>query len=280
LFSTKEFIDASRSFVCIRIETYENKESQERVRSLLNGRLANTAFCMFDPEGRRQLTRAGRSPNQVIAGTGGKGAEENDAIIDQMCYTALRFREKGAARDMVLPDFLSFGQALNVASADQRLLVFVNADDAALEKLSPTLREVFSDDEIIGRFHLDLAGEYDAQWTKSIRGSTSQPAIHIIRGGKFGMDGAVVNQLPLDSSLEEIKTTLLAENKKFNLTEQRKDYASHVMEGKRKGIEFESKIPYGEDLDGDGEIDQRRRRGGGKNGGAEFQRRRGFGRTR
>jgi len=167
---------------------------------------------MFDPQGKRHLTRTGRSPEQAM---GRKG-----------------YRPKGKDNDAVLQDFLSFGQALNVASADQRLLVFVNADRAAIKKLSPTLKKLFTDQE----------------------------------AGKFGLDGSIVSRLPLESTLEEIKTALLADNEKFNSTEQRKDYASHVMEGKRKGIKFESEIPYGEDMDGDGEIDPRRGGGGGGKG--------------
>ena len=242
------------------------------VRSLLNGRLANTVFGMFDPQGRRRLSRTGRSPNQVL---GGKGPDQNDEIIAAMNDVASRYRGKGKDKDAVLQDFLSFGQALNVASGDQRLLVFVNADEAAIEKLSPTLKELFADEEIIGRFHLDFAGKEDTKWTMAIKEAKSAPAINIIRAGKFGLDGSIENRLPLTADLDEIKATLLFENMKFNATEERKDYSRHVMSGKRAGINYESEIPYGEDLDGDGEIDQSGRRGGG--GGIDQRGRRGPG---
>ena len=89
------------------------------------------------------------------------------------------------------------------------------------------------------------------------------------------MDGSIENRLPLTADLDEIKATLLFENMKFNATEERKDYSRHVMSGKRAGINYESEIPYGEDLDGDGEIDQSGRRGGG--GGIDQRGRRGPG---
>jgi len=57
LFATKEFIEASRKFVCIRIETYENKKSEAMVRKLLGGKFANTAFAIFNPTGTQQLSR-------------------------------------------------------------------------------------------------------------------------------------------------------------------------------------------------------------------------------
>ena len=240
------------------------------VRSLLNGSYANTAFCIFDPQGKQRLTRSGRSPSQV-AGRG--GGDSNDGIIRAMNGIASAYSAIGGEAE--LQDFLSFGQALNVASADQRLLIFVNADKTAVEEISPTLKELFVDEEIIGRFHLDFVGEEDEKWRKSIKGAKSNPAINIIRAGKFGLDGVVMSQLPLDSSLDELKTTLLADNEKFSSSEQRKEYADHVMEGKRKGIKYESEIPYGEDRNGDGEIDQRGRRGqgGGRPGGRGGRRR-------
>ena len=199
----------------------------------------------------------------------------NEGIIDEMNTAASRYRRKGQSNDAVLQDFLSFEQAMNVASADQRLLVFVNADRAAVKKLTPTLKELFASEEIIGRFHLDFAGEKDAKWRKSIEGAKSKPAINIIQAGKYGFEGAIVSQLPLDSSLEEIRAKLLADNKSFSSTEERKLYASHVMEAKRAGIKDQNEIPYGEDRDGDGKIDQRRGRGagGGRNSGMKQGRR-------
>ena len=266
MFSTKEFVEASRNFVCIRIETYENKENEERIRKLLNGKFANTSFCMFDPPGRRRLTRTGRSPGQVMGRRTGGG---NEGIIKEMYDAASRYRKQGSDRDALLQDFLSFSQALNIASADQRLLVFVNADENAVKSVSPTLKKLFTDDEIIGRFHLDFAGKEDAKWSKAVKGSNSKNGINIIRAGKFGLEGSIMSQLSIDATFDEIKTTLLAENRKFNSTEERKDYADHVMEGKRAGVKSESAIPWGEDLDGDGKIDERTRGKGGQRGGAK-----------
>ena len=265
MFSTPDFIEASRSFVCVRIETYENEENEELIRSILNGVYANTAFCIFDPQGKRRLSRSGRSPGQVL---GGRDKFDNDDIIDEMFRIAKRYPVAENQQNAGLQDFLSFTQALNVASADQRLLVFVNADSPAIEEVSPVLEKLFSDEEIIGRFHLDLAGEGDKDWGDSINGSTSNPAINVIRSGKYGQDGTIVSELSLDSTLEEIKAALLADNEKFAKSEQRKTYNLHVRQGKRQGIEAQTEIPYGEDRDADGEIDQRPGRGdrGGNNG--------------
>ena len=225
---------------------------------------------MFNPEGTRRLSRAGRSPTQVM----GRDASDNAGIIDEMKQVASRYEPK-ATDGAVLQDFLSFRQALNVASADQRLLVFVNGEEAAVKELMPTLQKVFADEEIVGRFHLDILGDKDTKWVDAIKGAKSKPAINIIQAGKFGLDGTLMSELPMDSSLEQLKEKLLAENKKFGSSEDRKVYADHVMEGKRKGINFENEIPRGEDRDGDGEIDRSRR---GRRGGAGRSGRGGSGR--
>jgi hypothetical protein len=142
LFAKKEFIEASRKFVCIRIETYENKESEAMVRKLLNGKFANTAFCVFDPQGKRQLSSAGRSPSQGLQTRGGRGRgrggpsakpgsgtaaedDSHDNVIRQMQRIAGQFKSTGESEETALQDFNTFRQALNVASADQRLLMFV-----------------------------------------------------------------------------------------------------------------------------------------------------------
>ena len=64
----------------------------------------------------------------------------------------------------MLQEFNSFRQALNVASADQRLLVLVDADQKDREVLDVVLRQVFADPEVTGKFHLafaDPTGEED-----------------------------------------------------------------------------------------------------------------------
>ena len=248
MFATLEFIDASRKFVCIRIETYENKESEAKVRELLNGRFANTAFCVFDPQGERQLSRSGRSPSQGLAKRRGVEGASDEAVIENMNRIAAQFPPKGKAVDAVLQDFLTFRQALNVASADQRLLLFVNVKPDSRSSVDASLKKVFADLEIIGKFHLNFADpSVDQDWGKEIKDANEKPGLVIIRAGEYGIDGSVIMQLPVDSSAKNIKSALLAANQKFAKAEDRKEYATHVRQGRRKGIYFENEIPYGED---------------------------------
>lgn len=234
------------------------------IREILGGTYANTAFCIFDPSGEQRLSRAGRSPSQVLVSRR-RAAEldessTNAAVIRQLNQIASRFKPTGDAKDAQLQDFDSFRQALNVASADQRLLVFVNADQEAATVVKPTLQTVLADPEVVGRFHVNFVNaKTDKEWAKSIKGSTSKPGLVVIRSGQFGIDGEVVQHLPLDTKADALKESLLAANKKFASVEQRKRYSTHVQQGRRKRVYFENEIPYGEDRDGDGKADGRAR---------------------
>ena len=261
MFAKQEFIDASRKFVCIRIETYENKESEAKVRELLNGRFANTAFCVFDPQGERRLTRSGRSPDHGLGSRRDKGDDSDDLVIENMNRIAAKYQAKGKADETLLQDFLTFRQALNVASADQRLLLFANVEEKSRSKVEATLKRVFVDSEIVGKFHLNFADpKVDGDWGKAIKGANKKPGLIIIRSGEYGIDGTVIEQLPVDADEEKIKSALLVANQKFAIVEGRKDYASHVKQGRRRRIYFENEIPYGEDRGGGGNADRKRGR--------------------
>lgn len=226
------------------------------VRELLNGRFANTAFCVFDPQGEKKLSRAGRGPKDLAPRRRRDSSDE--VIIDEMKRIAAQFKPTDVKGEVVLQDFDSFRQALNVASADQRLLIFFNSED---ETLKQNLRTALADEEMIAKFHLDFADrKTDKEWSQLVRGAGEKPGIVIIQAGKFGQDGVVVQQLLETATADQVLATLKESNKQFAESETRKTYREHVMEGRRKGIYFENEIPYGEDRDGDGKSDRRRGR--------------------
>lgn len=225
------------------------------VRTLLNGRFANTAFCVFNPQGNQKLSRSGRSPNDLVPG---RGNATDDGIMREMNRIASRFKPTNEG-EVVLQDFNSFRQALNVASADQRLLIFVNSENKAVEQ---NLRTALTDEDVIAKFHIDFADrKTDQKWSQFVRGAGQKPGIAIIQSGKFGQDGVVIQQLAEASTSDQILTALKDCNEKFAASETRKTYSQHVQEGRRKGVYFENEIPYGEDRDGDGKVDSKKRGG-------------------
>ena len=232
------------------------------VRKYLNGRFANTAFCVLSPDGEERLSGTGRSPAMGLAPRGGRRGPDgdDDVVMEAMERIAKNYRPKGDPNTPVVQDFHSFRQALNVASGDQRLLLFVAAPAAEREGLRKSLRPVMGDPDIIGRFHADFGDTPDAEWAENIDGAKSKPGMFIVRAGKFGQDGKLLAQLPLDATAAEIKASLLKANAEFAKTEERKVYRDHVSQGKRQRVYFENGMPYGEDRDGDGVIDQRKGR--------------------
>lgn len=263
MFSKEDFLKVSRKFVCIRIETFENKAAEKQVRALLNGRYANTAFCIFDPQGNQRLTRSGRGPSSALGTRGRKSEPVDDRfIIRQMHQIAANFSPKSDQGDAVLQDFHSFRQALNVASADQRLLVVVNRKGKDDHEVETNLKQVFGDRDITGKFHLDiLDAKTDKAWSRSIKGQTSSAGIFIIRSGTFGQDGLVVDRVALSASSDDIKSAMVNANEKFAKTESRKKYAQHVQSGKRSGIHYVNEISREGTSDGP---NAQRRRGRGR----------------
>jgi hypothetical protein len=246
------------------------------VRSFLNGRFENTAFCLLSPDGKQRLSRSGRAPWMAFntrRGPRGRAEDSEKVTVAAMEKVASKYKPKGDVKTPIVQDFHSFRQALNVASGDQRLLLFVSAQEGDQEQIRKTLSPVMGDTRIVGRFHTDFMGKKgDENWVEAISGvrSKTKAAIFVIQSGKFGQKGSVVKQLPIDANAKEIKTALLNANGSFAKKEKRKVYSDHVAEGRRKRIYFEGGVEYGEDRDGDGKIDFR---GGGRRPGGLGDRR-------
>ena len=215
------------------------------MRTFLDGRFENSAFCILSPNGQDWLTRANRGPEMVL----GRGSATRE-----MSLISLRYPAKANLEEAIVQDFHSFRQALNVASADQRVLVLVHATAEREKDLRQSLRHVANDPSVVGRFHFDF--DQDAAWKEKIEGTRDGNGIVLINPGEFGMSGKVMNQLPLDATKSEIISALKAANTEFARTTTKKVYADHVAKGRSAGVYFEGAVPYGEDRDGDGQIDR------------------------
>ena len=166
------------------------------------------------------------------------------------------FEVKGEETKAAVPDFPSFRLGLNVASADQRVIMLVTGSDEEVAKARKSLPAVSNDSEIIGRFHYDF--ETDTKtWTKILTGDKSTSAIKIIIPDTYGQKGKIVASLPLDSEASKIKSALLKANKIFAETTKKKNYQQHVQQGRRQGVTWTMPMEFGEDRDGDGKIDHR-----------------------
>ncbi|QDT10668.1 hypothetical protein K239x_26250 [Planctomycetes bacterium K23_9] len=174
---------------------------------------------------------------------------------------ALQYPAKADVAESIVQDFHSFRQALNVASADQRVLVLINAPPTDEAKLRESLKPIANHANIIGRFHFDFDSSGAAK--TAINPFSNEPGIAIIAPGEFGLTGKVIQKLPLDASRQTILQALESANTQYAQSTAKKVYSTHVSKGRKAGVYFEGAVPYGEDRDGDGQIDQgkgRRRR--------------------
>jgi hypothetical protein len=234
----------SRDFVCVRLDSYESKEHQEYVRTFLDGRFENSAFVLLAPDGKEWLSKGSRGPEMVLG---------RSRAVERMDTVAALFPPTADVKQAIMQDFHSVRQALNVASADQRVFVIINGPKNQIDPLRESLRAVASNERIVGRFHFDF--EENDDWKTTVEGTKAEPGIVVIRPGEFGMDGVVMHQLPLDADNLRVIDTLLAANADFAKSTEKKVYSYHVAKGKDRGIYFEGAVPYGEDRDGDGRVD-------------------------
>lgn len=249
MFSNPDVIEISNKFVCVRIESYESEKNQKIVRSYLDGRFENTAFCVLAPDGKKRLSATGRGPRQVFGSSPDNFVSELETILE-------KYESKADLMDASVPDFHSFKLALNIASADQRVLVLITAPKDQVEATEKRIRGLAWNPKVRGRFHFDL--ESTAAWKEPLsQGADAQEGIYLIKPGTYGLDGTVLARLDLNATPKAVLSAMAEATATYAKTTEKKVYATHVQEGRDKGVRIEMAVPYGEDRDGDGEIDHR-----------------------
>lgn len=180
-------------------------------------------------------------------------------VLSSMKAIADRHPAKGEPSEAVVEDFHSVRQALNVASADQRVLVLVAGAEEEIKASRRTMRAIASHKDVIGRFHFDFDAGYG--WREKIKGAKAGSGIFLVRPGEFGMGGEVMGELAGGAESGEILAALDRARAEFAETTAKKVYKEHVAKGGKLGVYFKGNVEYGEDRNGDGRIDHRGGRG-------------------
>src|SRR5262249_26306887 len=128
--SQPDVVAASRSFVCVRLATYEDEQEGVFLKAFhvtRSGELENTVFTILSPDGKRQLARASRGANQTFG----------DAA--RMARTMQRIAGEVAPKTSVkppseLPKVANVRLAVNVSACDNQPLVLVIGPDAGARK--------------------------------------------------------------------------------------------------------------------------------------------------
>lgn len=206
-----EVIRASRKWVCIRPATYENAQEArilERIFVGRSGQLENTVFALLGPDGKTLLAPPGRSP-RFDFGTASYLAEAMDWYVEP--YLTRNWGERP------LPTVKSYRLALNVASCDRLpLIVYGSEWEDKLKGLA--WKETLMGQAIFVR-RADVKGA------------------KVVKPDKFGTTGETVEKLSPDVDARSLARLL----KKHRLAA--KNTRSHIEEGRRKGVNWQTAIP-------------------------------------
>ncbi len=221
-------IEASRDFVCVRPQTYEDKAEAEVLSYVYAGRsgLENTSFALLDPQGKK-LTRGGRSPKNLY-GTPERFAE---------ALTELSAKYKGAKPVEALPAVRDLRLALNVAAADMRPLVVVRGKDAkSAEALAESVAVLSWSEGVIGRAHYVVLKEGE-----TFEGLEPPLGVSLIQPDPYGLGGEVLVELPAKVKAKTLASDLGKAIGEYSV--EAREHSDHVREARRKGIDWESEIP-------------------------------------
>jgi hypothetical protein len=247
--SRKPVIEASRNFVCVRLMTYESKAEGEFLQTLFVGRsgeLENSTFAILSPDGREKLTRAGRSPDFAFRGS--REEEPADQMARTMNEIAKRYgfvdgnavkKSKAKAPDGV-PAIADVRLGLNVASCDSMPLVIVAGTSAKeAEAVESALTPVAWSDAFRGRFAYVVTHEKEA--LEKVPGAKASSRIVVVRPDAYGEKADVLAELPAGADEKAIRAAF--EKALAEFAPPSKDPRSHIREGRRTGVHWETEIP-------------------------------------
>lgn len=217
---------ASREFVCVRPQTYENAEESKVLTSILNGPngLQNTTFALLDPNG-EQLTRGSRSPGMTF--------KRVERFVDALEETSDTYKED-AKEIQALPILDNLRLALNVAAADLRPLVVVRAkSDKTAQALAQMVAKTAWSKSSVGRFHyVVLSGQ------ASHEGFTPELGVTVVQPEAYGRGGKTLTHVATNASNRAVAKALADGLQAHSPAD--KEYEQHVRDGLRKRITWET----------------------------------------
>lgn len=229
-----QVIAASRNFVCVRLATYEDEAEASFLKaftSTKSGELENSVFGILAPDGKQKLIRSGRSPKGAFAGP----AE----MADTMTKIAAKYPGRPTVGAAPLPLVASVKLGVNVAAADNQLLVIVVGKNAAERRpLEDKLASLVWEDEFVGRF-VFASGTPDDLAT--VEGKKRETGLLIVEPERFGRTAKVVSSLPADASAVRIAVDLRNATTQFKRID--KTFLNHVRFGQSQGVFWEPRVP-------------------------------------
>lgn len=230
-------VTASRDYVCVRPQTYEDKAEAELLVSLFRGRtgeLENTVFCVLGPDGKQRLTQAGRSPSQQF-----KDAAAFASFLGQ-AFEPFAKDAKDLAR---LPLHDELALALNVGSCDLLpVAILVAEDDKDMQALEQRIAPQAWSAEHIGRQHfVRVVGDAAIAKAKADHNLELKPGLNLVEPDAFGLTAKLLGHMHPKLTKRKLSEQLTkARGDHDPATKLRRD---HVREARKRGIKWDSELP-------------------------------------
>ena len=225
--SRVEVIAASRSFVCIRVPSYENEAEMQLCRDLFLGRsgdVENTTFAILSPDGKTPLVRPGRSTKRLF-----DGPADMAKAMDRIAAGY-----PGTKEPQALPIAGDVRLGLAIAASDGLPLLIVRAKEPAA--LEAKVAALAWRDEFLGRFIFAVAtGSKDCQ---DIDGAGDREGVLQVEPDSFGQKGRVVGRVEATDRLEEAMRAALR-----GRSATAKDLRTHRRDGIEHGAFYRPKLP-------------------------------------
>lgn len=237
MFADEEFIASTREFVCIRVETYKHPDMDNMMTEMFRGKLPNSAFCLFDPTGQKQICTPSRTPYSLVDGEVG---DDGKRVSLAMLSIAANYKAVNETKPALLQDFKTTEEALNITSADQRLLVLLATDHLGVRE---KLKRVMSHSDVLGKFHLDIVDKNENHWKSLLSDPVPGPGIIIVQADQFGLEGNIVRTIAENCPEHHMKRLLLEVNHTYSEAEERKDRDEHIATGTAQGVFYDLEKP-------------------------------------
>ena len=230
--SDPDVVEASRSFICVRLVTYEDVGEMKFMNSIYDFRTPtkNSLFAILDPSAKEHLVKPGRSMRSTF--------EDAAQMADRMKEITETYPAERVASPTKLgmPYLKDVRLALNVAACDTQCLVILYApkqkDRRRLESL---LLPLAWDKELIGEF---LFVATDKATDLSRVSDTGEAAgLLVVTPGAYGLEGRQVEFVPLDTKPDEARAALVAAAQANRIGS--KDSKRHIGLGRKEGVHWE-----------------------------------------
>lgn len=233
-------IEASRSFVCVRLATYEDPIEAKFLKnftSTRSGELENSVFGILAPDGKQKLVRSGRSPSHVFNGP--------DDMAERMQAIASKYPADPKTPVTTLPLVAHVKLGVNVAAADHQPLVAIIADTAEeRQRLEANVAKLAWQKEFIGCFIYASGAVKDATM---VEGPKPTSGVVVVLPEQFGRSGKVVGSWSSSQTTDELAKVLRSSLR--YVQKPTNTFAGHVRDGQRQGVFWEPPVPVSDPME-------------------------------